>query len=1242
MSSFVKNQIAAIVSQAERLAEEHPPAALLGDSLAALARPLIANRDVPLTAVLRLALLNDCLRITERTLLADGMISDAELDYAFPLISSVTPLLARLRASYGEFVEVSPATARHFLSIHNKDGQPFGGRCERTAWSGFEACRQLSRTMQSPGPIRDYESLVVRLVDDLAALGGRSAAEEAMAESLRTLIAEQTRIPDLIEETPEQDGRAEAFCAPDAIEVFHAVAHAEQLWKRDPFDVEAIHAEARRVFDDALERVRDADSAFGRTLVVLGSSGAGKTHLLRALRAAVHGRSAGFVGYVQMGSTTRDVPRLLLSRLVDSLERAYDEPMVSDSALSCLSDALLARMRSLVSGDVSRLRDGELTSGELERFTQDLASTAMREGLGELHADVVRAFLLLQRRDPAIRQRVLKFLRCERLSRYEQDLLGDIVSWTDDDAPRRMLSQLGRLTWTASRAALVLLIDQLEDLQQQDATSERFVSLMDCLRAIGDDLPHSVTVLACLEDFYVAHEKQLSKAVRDRLDRDPEPVRLTADRRLEEIHAMVAQRLEVLYASQNVSFREDEPLFPFASEQLARMRNTRSRAVLEWCGEYQKRCRLAGELVDLAAAPPPSVEKPAGDVLHQAWERHGKQDAPAAPGDDASTLELICWAAAQVARETRAALACDADAQDALVVSVEGQSRLFLGLANQAPQGGHLGRQVLAMKERADAAGAELVLMRHGEFPNRPKTKIARTLGELLKQGARKAVLVEAELRQLTQARAFLDQHANDPGIADWSARTRLVAGSPLMKALLGSVRAAAAKAERDTKDAESKASKPSRSTPPVMPSTPPPPQPSAGDLDHIVLGRGQGLRGQTITLPREALARHGAVLGATGSGKTTLALLLIEQLLLAGIPALLVDRKGDLCTYADPSFWEADEPDATRAARKRALRDKVDVHLYTPGAAAGRPLHLPLAPREMSSLPTADRAAMATEAAAALGAMLGFKMTPSEGPKLGILAKAVELLSEQTERITIDDLIEPIATMDADLVNAVGVIGGNHFKILAERLQSAKLLNANLFDGRGEELSGDLLFGRDGSLSPGKVRLTVISTKGLRNDSDVEFWIARLLSEIAGWANRNPQQGLQAVTFFDEADLYLPATRKPVTKEPMISLLKRGRSAGVGVVLGTQNPGDFDYKARGNINAWFVGRISQSNDVDKMRALLAEARTDISSKLANAEMGQFYLLREGQVAALRADRSVMATRQLSEEEILRLASRGR
>jgi len=118
----------------------------------------------------------------------------------------------------------------------------------------------------------------------------------------------------------------------------------------------------------------------------------------------------------------------------------------------------------------------------------------------------------------------------------------------------------------------------------------------------------------------------------------------------------------------------------------------------------------------------------------------------------------------------------------------------------------------------------------------------------------------------------------------------------------------------------------------------------------------------------RRLLSKHAAVVGATGSGKTTLALNLIEHLLVAGISVVMLDRKGDLCTYADPKFWAADEPTEERAARKQALRQRVDIRVYTPGAGRGRSLRLPLVPSGMGRVPAAERAPLALRAAEAVG----------------------------------------------------------------------------------------------------------------------------------------------------------------------------------------------------------------------------------------------------------------------------------
>jgi DNA helicase HerA-like ATPase len=127
----------------------------------------------------------------------------------------------------------------------------------------------------------------------------------------------------------------------------------------------------------------------------------------------------------------------------------------------------------------------------------------------------------------------------------------------------------------------------------------------------------------------------------------------------------------------------------------------------------------------------------------------------------------------------------------------------------------------------------------------------------------------------------------------------------------------------------------------------------------------------------------------------------------------------------------------------------------------------------------------------------------------------------------------------------------------------------------------------------------------------------------------------------FDEADMYLPAMRQPSTKQPMENLLKRARSAGLGLMLATQSPGDFDYKCRDTIRAWFIGRVKEKVSLDKMKPMLSEARVD-PAKIPGQGAGEFHVARDGRVERVKADQSALATEQLSDDELLRLAARTR
>jgi len=210
----------------------------------------------------------------------------------------------------------------------------------------------------------------------------------------------------------------------------------------------------------------------------------------------------------------------------------------------------------------------------------------------------------------------------------------------------------------------------------------------------------------------------------------------------------------------------------------------------------------------------------------------------------------------------------------------------------------------------------------------------------------------------------------------------------------------------------------------------------------------------------------------------------------------------------------------------------------------------------------------------------------------------------------------------------------------VAEDLLTLRINQQPLLAGGGERLDVPALLGHDGSVPPGKTRLSVISTHFLQDPATTDFWVAQLLTAVGRWMGQ--YSVLQAVFLFDEADQYLPAVRQPAAKGPMENLLKRARSAGVGLFLATQSPGDFDYKCRDQIKTWLVGRVKEPTALAKLRPMFSEAKADVAAKLPGQGTGEFYLLRGKEVCGLKADPSVIPTEQLPEQRIAELARQGR
>lgn len=1072
----------------------------------------------------------------------------------------------------------------------------------------------------------------------------------------------------------QTDLRLAAFLS-DRTEVFHSIQHRHEIWREDPFDVETVHQEARATFERLLQRATTPPGLdAGRILLLLGDSGCGKTHLLRAFRTLAHERSLGFVGYMQMTTSTSNYGRYVLSNLIDSLDQPYCEPAQSHSGLRRLSDLLLSCCGPVAALLADPDQDAEEIVKLVEIAADDLQS---HPRFKKLDLDLLRALLFLQRDDTRIRSRVLKYLRCEDLSERDRKVLGDLVPRVHDNHPQEMVEHLGQLA-AALGHSLVLCVDQLEGFDIEATNVQSFRRAMHLLCDFAERAPSSVIVISCLHTFWTGLRGQLTQSLLDRIERDPEPLKLENLRTAEEARLITERRLEHLYAVEDAPFDPAEPTYPFPHEGFEPLSGLSTREVLDTCRRWREQAIRAGALPDRFPLPStqPRVNSPSQQKeketekraleLDQEWNDFRSAYARPPPEEDPQLAELLVWAlrASGDEMDTGHRFEVRLTGESIQVdVSPEGE-KLHLALCNKGPQRGGLANQI--EQTRKEARSRTPVVIRTSDFPSNPKSTTAVSLGKLISKGGRRAVLEDSDSRALLALREFRQRHESRPDFAAWLRSARpLTQLKPLRDILsldhLRSLASEAGAASRPVASQPEAASIPPPLVPPAAPpkaerSSPQPgvtaapavaPTPTKGSVpppvkrEPLRIGEMDSLLREPVLFTPDELTRHAAFLGGSGSGKTTLALNVVEQLLLQGIPVILVDRKGDLAGYATESFWTRRSEDARRAERRALLHERVDVALFTPGHPQGRPLAISIVPQGLATLSEFDRQQATRHAADALAGMLGYRQNPRDKSCRTLLAQAIDQFVQlSSEEVTLHKLVRFIGDKDPRLVNVAGRLDTKLFDKLADDLDRLSMDARQLLGNEAERLNMDLLLGRGAHSKPGKTRLSILSTKFLGDNDNVLFWVSQFLIEVTRWLNRNPSNALQAVVLFDEADMYLPAMRQPSTKQPMENLLKRARSSGLGLLLATQSPGDFDYKCRDTIRSWFVGRVKEKTALEKMKPMLSEARVNFTSKIPNQETGEFHVVREGRVERVKAEPSALATEQLSDDELLRLAAR--
>lgn len=418
----------------------------------------------------------------------------------------------------------------------------------------------------------------------------------------------------------------------------------------------------------------------------------------------------------------------------------------------------------------------------------------------------------------------------------------------------------------------------------------------------------------------------------------------------------------------------------------------------------------------------------------------------------------------------------------------------------------------------------------------------------------------------------------------------------------------------------------------------------------------GQHVHGETLEMEdvpflytSSDLTTHAMLVGMTGSGKTGLGIDILEEAIVDGLPAMVIDPKGDMANLLlafpsltgetlqpwissqaaeqagmTPEAYAEEEARRGQEGRQKAGIDaqrvemlaQADITVYTPGSTTGEPLSLlalAQTPPEAIRADIESFNAYVSSTVASILALVDVDADPLTSKAHLLLSTLLSTRWKAGESLDWPSLISAIHQPGLD---KIGVMPLEAFYPEKERLALAMRFNQLL-------ASPQFASWREGAaLDPqrmlytteGKPRVAILSLAHLQ-DRERMFVVTLLLNQMVAWMRRQGgQSALRALLYMDEMQGYFPPVANPPSKSPMMTLLKQARAFGLGIVLATQNPADLDYKGLSNMGTWFIGHLQTQQDRDRLLdgmdtdGTIAQNRNALNNLLSNLPKRTFYV----------------------------------
>jgi hypothetical protein len=383
------------------------------------------------------------------------------------------------------------------------------------------------------------------------------------------------------------------------------------------------------------------------------------------------------------------------------------------------------------------------------------------------------------------------------------------------------------------------------------------------------------------------------------------------------------------------------------------------------------------------------------------------------------------------------------------------------------------------------------------------------------------------------------------------------------------------------------------------------------------------------------SLTRHTIILGATGSGKTVLSKVVVEEAALQGIPTFAIDPKGDIGNLAfksatfDFSNWSGKEADALRLDRAQysaSLRklygdklkefsvgsdapakfEKIPVRIFTPKSSAGLPVGISpdlAAPKDFDKLLASD-----VSSAADLLDLTSYSLLRLAGyseedrSEITFVSALLENAWKAGQNLTIRDLMRRIESPPLSMIGSLHVSDVLGDK---ERRKLVTKLNLLVSDPKLRSWSAAEPFNFTEMFK--EPSINVLDLRNIQSEQEKHLFVELTLQQLFQWMiKQGSAQTLRYLLYFDEIAGYCPPVREPSSKKLLLLLIKQARAFGLGLMLASQNAVDLDYKVISNANVRFIGRLGAQRDIQRVSVGL-ELGAHAEKEIGRLQAGEFF-----------------------------------